>query len=152
MEMAHAAARSVTHAGFAGGSRPDPVSRGMEPVRPMTTLILARYPLGARLATACRAVGLAVGPRGGFGPGRKAVILLDFPAFQALTTGNGGGLHFGREADDPVVIVVGRFASFRRLAAISRAGAIGLGESDLDLLPLVLQRLVPGSVPCGGDD
>src|SRR5262245_58731862 len=101
----------------------------------MTTLILARYPLGARLAEACRAAGLPVGPRGGFGPGRKAVLLLDLPAFKTLASGSAGRLRFSWEPGDPVVIVVGCFSNFSHMAAISRSGAIGLGETELDLLP-----------------
>jgi hypothetical protein len=109
----------------------------------MTALILARYPLRPRLAAACDAAGLSVVLHGGFGPGEKAAVLLDLPAFATLVEAHDRRLRFGREPGDPVVLVVDRLRAFREVGAIVRAGAIPVGEGEIALLPEILRRLAP---------
>jgi hypothetical protein len=102
--------------------------------------ILANEACAVMVRALCRRHGIPVRRTDGETSATSAVVM-DVPAFLGSLAEAGGTAGFAEARPGPVVVLLADDAPFVTLAAVARAGAIAVPEADLDLLPLILERL-----------
>jgi hypothetical protein len=96
------------------------------------------------IMAACRPMGATVHRSRLPPPGAAGMLVMDLPAFMATLSEAGGSSAFARRVPGPAVVLTADNESPAVLAALARAGAIGVPEAAFDLLPSILRRLSGG--------